>query len=106
MESNCRIVLTTFPKDRNPVTIAETIVKEKLAACVQVLPQMTSVYLWQGKINKDTEFLVLFKSIESKVPELMARIKELHPYDTPQIVAIRASDIDKSYQAWLTEALS
>src|SRR5215813_12511028 len=95
------VVLTTTPNFAEAEVLAERIVNEKLAACVQVLPRMTSVYFWEGTIQKEGEHLVLIKTLEEKFDELQRFIRVNHSYDVPEIVAIEAEKVSEDYLAWI-----
>lgn len=99
------IVLTTTPNIEEAENLAEKIVAEKLAACVQVLPAMKSFYFWGGEIQKDSENLLLIKTLDEKFDSLEKFIQSNHSYDVPEIVAIKAKNVSESYLGWLTEYL-
>jgi periplasmic divalent cation tolerance protein len=94
------IVLTTLPNIAEAETLAERIVGEKLAACVQVLPQIASFYFWEGKVQKEGEYLLLIKTLGSKYEALQAFILENHSYEVPEVVAITAERASDPYLAW------
>ena len=98
------IVLTTLPEDGNGPAIARTLVDERLAACVNLLPPMTSVYRWEGRIEQDTERQLVIKTSRERVAELWDRIRELHPYEVPEFLVIPISDGSDAYLRWLGEA--
>jgi periplasmic divalent cation tolerance protein len=99
------IVMTTLPAIEAAEALAEQIVEARLAACVQILPQMTSVYVWEGEMQKEGEHLLLIKTLPEKWEELRDFIAENHTYDVPEIVAIDAEHLSESYGAWLRSAL-
>jgi len=94
------IVLTTTPNIKEAETLAEKIVRAKLAACVQILPQIKSFYFWEGEIQKDYENLLLIKTLSEKFAELEKFIKENHSYDVPEIVALSAEKVSQNYLDW------
>ncbi len=96
------IVLTTVPNPEEGEILAEKIVHAKLAACVQILPQMTSVYVWEGKVKRENEHLLLIKTLEEKYAELEKFLYANHSYDTPEIIAVSTEKISKSYLDWVT----
>ena len=100
------IVLTTISDQAAGELLAEKIVEAKLAACVQVLPRMTSVYVWEGKLQKEGEHLLLIKTLSDKYDELEAFIKANHSYDVPEIVAIDAERVSEPYLAWIKDVVS
>jgi len=85
--------------------IADMLVEANLAACVQMLPQMKSVYRWKGKIEREAEVLLIAKTLSSKFDELERRVRAIHSYDTPEIVAIPAASLSTPYREWLVETL-
>ena len=100
------IVFTTAPNKVEADSLAERIVAERLAACVQVLPQMTSYYFWEGRIRREREHLLLIKTNEEKYRELEAFIKQNRSYDVPEIVAVRSENVSDTYLGWLTDYLA
>ena len=99
------IVLTTTPDEREANDLARRIVEGKLAACVQILPKMTSVYFWEGKIQTEPEHLLLIKTLEEKFDELSSFIRENHSYDLPEVVAIEAEKVTEDYLKWVAEVM-
>ncbi|MDQ6786972.1 MAG: divalent-cation tolerance protein CutA [Acidobacteriota bacterium] len=99
------IVLTTTPNIEEAETLAQNIVAEKLAACVQVLPRMKSFYLWEGEIHADSEHLLLIKTLPEKFDELEKFIQTNHSYDVPEIVALSPKDVSETYLAWVEKSL-
>jgi periplasmic divalent cation tolerance protein len=98
------LVLTACPDHENASHIAKTLVQEKLAACVNILSGVQSVYRWHDAIEETREVLLLIKSTPEKYPELEAKIHSLHPYEVPEVLAVTADRISHAYQAWLTGA--
>ncbi|NJK60800.1 MAG: divalent-cation tolerance protein CutA [Oscillatoriales cyanobacterium SM2_1_8] len=100
------VVFTTLPDAAIARTIARTLVQEHRAACAQILPPITSVYVWDDQLQEETEILLWLKTTADRYPDLAQRLTELHPYTTPQILAIAASAVHPPYgqwlQAWLT----
>jgi periplasmic divalent cation tolerance protein len=85
--------------------LAEMLVEKHLAACVQILPEMESVYRWQGKVERQGEVLLIVKTIGSKFEELEKEVRALHSYETPEIVAFQLSAISRPYLEWLVSSL-
>ncbi len=96
-----QIVLTTCPDQPNAERIARALVEEGLAACVNILPAMHSIYKWQGKIEYASEHLLLVKSLSKKFSSIRDRILDLHPYELPEIVAVPIADGFARYLTWL-----
>jgi periplasmic divalent cation tolerance protein len=94
-------VLTTTAYRQEAEAIAIKLVEAKLAACVQIVPQITSVYFWEGKIEKENEQLLLIKTTEEKYAAVEQFIKENHSYEVPEIVAVRSENVSGSYRVWL-----
>ncbi|HVE56548.1 MAG TPA: divalent-cation tolerance protein CutA [Pyrinomonadaceae bacterium] len=99
------IVLTTTPNEKEAESLARKIIEARLAACVQVLPQMKSFYFWENAVQTDSEHLLLIKTLPEKYDELEKFIQSNHSYDVPEIVAIRAEKVSESYFRWLREYL-
>ncbi len=99
------IVLTTIPTAEEAEDLAKEIVAARLAACVQILPQMTSVYVWEGKMQKEPEHLLLIKTLPEKFDELSEFITVNHSYSVPEIVAINAERVSTPYLAWMKDLL-
>jgi periplasmic divalent cation tolerance protein len=98
------LVLTTFPADGDAETLAATLIEERLAACVNILPPMRSVYRWQGKVEKADERQLLIKTSLGRVRALEKRVKELHPYDVPEFLALMVDQTSKDYLSWVVES--
>ena len=99
------IVITTTPTINEAEALAEKVVEARLAACVQILPQMTSVYIWEGKLQREGEHLLLIKTLPEKFDALEKFITDNHSYDVPEIVAIDAERVSERYLSWIKETL-
>lgn len=99
------IVLTTVGNASEGEALAEKLVGAGLGACVQILPQITSVYVWNGKLQKENEHLLIIKTLPEKWNELRDFITANHSYEVPEIVAVDAEKISGPYQTWLTDVL-
>ena len=99
------IVITTTPTINEAEELAEKVVEARLAACVQILPQMTSVYIWEGKLQREGEHLLLIKSLPEIFDELSEFITANHSYNVPEIVAIDAERVSEPYLSWIKETL-
>ena len=97
------LVLSTFPDAARAREIGRQLVTERLAACVNLLPGVTSIYVWQGKEEESAETLALIKTRRALYPALEARLRELHPYDVPEIVAVELAAGLPAYLQWLAE---
>jgi periplasmic divalent cation tolerance protein len=96
------VVLTTLAADADAVALARTLVEERLAACVNVLPAMTSVYRWKGAVEQDREQQLVIKTAPAQLPALEARVRELHPYELPEFLVLPASG-SKAYLDWIAD---
>ena len=85
--------------------IADHLVEDRLAACVQVLPEIESVYTWKGEIQHEKEVLIVAKTAVDKFPELEKSVRAIHSYETPEIIAVRMSDLSEPYRMWLIDSL-
>ncbi|MGI8772333.1 MAG: divalent-cation tolerance protein CutA [Acidobacteriaceae bacterium] len=100
-----RILLTTVATTQDAERIATTLVAEQLAACVNILPGVRSVYRWQGKVESAEECLLLLKTDEQHRPRLETRLKELHPYDLPELLVLAPEGGSAQYLAWIADCL-
>ncbi|MGH7787900.1 MAG: divalent-cation tolerance protein CutA [Candidatus Binatia bacterium] len=100
--SDALVVLITAPSREVGEMIAETLVGEQLAACVNLLGPVRSIYRWQGAITRDDEILLIAKTTRDRYPALEARVQAVHPYDTPEIIALPIEMGSAAYLAWLT----
>jgi periplasmic divalent cation tolerance protein len=99
--SELMIVLMTAPSEDVAQRIARTLVDDKLAACVNIVPGLRSIYRWEDKTCDDAEVLCLIKTRRVLFDPLSERIRSLHPYEVPEIVAIHAARVSEPYMAWL-----
>jgi periplasmic divalent cation tolerance protein len=99
------LVLTTLGADADATVIARTLVEERLAACVNILPNITSVYRWQGQVEQSGEQQLLIKTTTDLIDRLETRLKQLHPYDVPEFLVIRADSGSAAYLAWVRESV-
>ena len=102
--SDSIIVFMTASNGEEAARLADMLVGAHLAACVQILPEMESVYRWQGKIERAPEILLLAKTTKSKFEELEREVRALHSYDTPEIIAVPVVAGSSSYLEWLSKA--
>ena len=99
------IVTTTVPSDEAADLLATQLVEERLAACVQVGGPVESTYQWEGAIERAEEWTVTCKAPAERRDALMARIKELHPYEVPEIIAVVADAVGAEYLQWARTSL-
>ena len=98
------IVLTTFPADGDAESLARALVSEKLAACVNILPPMRSIYTWKGNTEHADERQLLIKTTTHRVKELETRLKQLHPYEVPEFMVVAVLEGSHAYLSWLAES--
>ena len=96
-----RLILTNVPAGEVAAAIANALVNEHLAACVNILPGISSVYRWQGKLENSAEELLLIKTKAALVPTVFERVKAMHPYDVPELIEIIPESVENSYLQWL-----
>jgi periplasmic divalent cation tolerance protein len=98
------VVFMTAANGEEAARLADMLVGAHLAACVQILPQMESVYRWQGKIERQSEVLLLAKTTRGRFEELEREVRALHSYDTPEIIAVPVTAASEPYLNWLQSA--
>ena len=98
------VVLTTLAAEADAAAFARTLVEERLAACVNVLPAMTSVYRWKGAVEQDREQQLVIKTERNRVEALRARLGQLHPYELPEFIVLSAA-ASGAYLSWIRESV-
>ena len=106
MTSDYVIALTTLPADADAAEFGRTLVDERLAACVNLLPVMESVYRWEGKIEFEAERQLVIKTSRDRIVDLWDRVRELHPYEVPEFVIIPIVDGNEAYLRWIGDSTS
>ena len=106
MGADFLVVLCTCPDEATASRIARTLVQEGLAACANAVPGVTSIYRWQGEIHEDREVLLLIKSNASAWSVMEPRLRELHPYELPEVVAVPIVRGSAAYLGWLEAAVN
>jgi periplasmic divalent cation tolerance protein len=104
MNAEYVLVLTTLPSDADAAGFARTLVEEHLAACVNLLPVMDSIYRWEGEVQLDPERQLTVKTSRHRVAALWDRIRELHPYDVPEFIVVEIVDGNDAYLRWIGES--
>ena len=102
--SDAVIVLTTWPAEGAAAEVAQTLVTERLAACVNVLGEMQSTYRWQGSLEVDRERQLVIKTTRTRLAALEGRLAALHPYQLPEFLVLSVEAGSASYLAWLRES--
>lgn len=97
------VVLCTFANQQDALRVGSAVVEARLAACVNVLPGIRSIYRWKGEVQHADEVLVLIKTTQNGFPALRDRLRELHSYDTPEIIALPVVDGLANYLGWVRE---
>ena len=96
-------LITTVDSKESALQLARAAVQERMAACVQIVGPITSVYRWMGAIEETTEFLLVMKTPTAGLERLTSFVRDRHPYDTPELTAIGSSFVDERYLAWALE---
>ena len=104
--TGCCQVTTTLPDQASADRLAAVLVEERLAACAQVQGPVSSTYYWQGSIEQSTECYCHLKTTMARLPALKARIRELHPYQVPEVIALPIMGGDSDYLRWIEEAVA
>jgi len=99
------LVFTTFANEEDATRVVRALVEERLVACGNLFPGARSIFRWQGAISDEREVVVLMKTRKQDWAALLSRLHELHPYDTPECVAVRMAAVAPKYMAWLEAAL-
>jgi periplasmic divalent cation tolerance protein len=97
------VIITTVPDENLAVKITESLLQQRLAACVHALPPGRSTYRWQGKVERSAEITLIIKSTGARFTELEADIRRLHPYDLPEILALPVKTGSDAYLKWITD---
>jgi periplasmic divalent cation tolerance protein len=100
------IILSTTGSEDEASKIAEHLVSSRLAACVNIIPSITSVYRWKGEMNSDREILMIIKTDASRFEEIKTAVRSMHSYETPELIAIPIQQGLQQYLDWITESVS
>jgi periplasmic divalent cation tolerance protein len=103
MTSEYVVVLTTLPADADAPAFARQLVDARLAACVNLLPMMESIYRWEGRVERETERQLVVKTSRDRVPALWERVRELHPYEVPEFIVLPIVEGSDAYLRWVGE---
>lgn len=98
------VVLVTCPNQKVGQQLGHALVQERLAACVNVIPEITSIYRWEGKICRDAEVLLVIKTRRMRLSALIRRVKALHPYSVPEVIALPLVGGSASYLSWVCDS--
>ncbi len=102
---NVRIILSTTNNLESAKKIARDLIEGKLAACVNILPGITSIYHWQNGIEEDQEYILIIKTTLEKTDSLERRILLLHPYEVPEIISLTVDSVSNKYLAWIINSI-
>lgn len=105
MDKPCCLVLCTCPDAETARTIAAALVERRSAACVNILPGVTSVYRWQGAVEQADECLLLVKTTRDRYPDLEHDIRSRHPYEVPEIIAVLIDQGLPDYLRWISKSI-
>ena len=105
-EGSCCQVTTTLPDQAAAERVGAAMVEERLAACAQVIGPVSSTYRWQGKVEHASEWYCHLKTTRERLPALSRRIRELHPYEVPEIIAVPIVGGDAAYLSWIEASVS
>ena len=103
--SDAIVVFITASSVEEALRVADKLVEAELAACVQVLPQVQSIYRWKDRVERQSEVLLLAKTLRSKFEALERAVREVHSYEVPEVAAIGLSEVSRSYLDWLVSAV-
>lgn len=99
------VVLSTAPDAATAESLAEALVASRLAACVNILPGVRSVYVWEGETQRSDEHLLIIKTTDERLAQLVEHLSELHPYECPEVLALGVAGGASAYLEWLSEAV-
>lgn len=100
-----RVVLTTCGSLEEARQIAQALVERRLAACVNIVPQVESVYRWKGEVETSSEWLLVIKTTEAVFERVQSALKELHSYEVPECIALAVTDGSEAYLNWIGESV-
>ena len=103
--AKARLVLVTAPNEKEAKTIARKVVEKKLAACVNIVSRLSSVYRWEGDVQEDAEVLMLIKTTKKRLEKLEKLVKKLHCYDVPELVVLKIEGGSSEYMKWLQKSV-
>ena len=106
MTADYVLALTTLPADADAGEFGRTLVNERLAACVNLLPVMESIYRWEGRVEFEAERQLIIKTSADRISDLWDRVRELHPYEVPEFVVIPIVDGNEAYLKWIRDSTS
>ena len=105
-QEGCVVVLTTMPDEVSAGDFAQRLVEQRVIACANVVPRITSVYRWDGRVKRDQEALVIMKTTRARVPGLKDVMDDLHPYEVPEMMVLPDSGAHRAYLGWVAEEVA
>lgn len=100
------VAFVTSPDEKTAKTLAHGLVNNKLAACVNIIPKILSIYEWEGKVNEDSEVLMMIKTTTSKVDDISKYIRDNHPYTVAEVISFPIENGNQPYLEWMTTVLT
>jgi periplasmic divalent cation tolerance protein len=104
-EAAVAMVVVTAPSPDIADRMVTAVVEEGLAACGNIVPGVTSIYRWEGAVQRDSEVLILFKTTRAGLAQLMKRVEEIHPYEVPEVLAVPVAAGLEAYTAWVAASV-
>lgn len=105
MSEKAIVVFVTTPSHSDAADIAKTIVSERLAACVNIIPNIRSIFFWENKVQDEQETLMIIKTAQTLFEQLKKRIITIHPYSVPEIISIEINEGNQEYIKWIYETV-
>ncbi|HET9982699.1 MAG TPA: divalent-cation tolerance protein CutA [Longimicrobiales bacterium] len=103
--TQARVVLVTAPGAEIAERMVRTLLEERVVACGNIVPGLTSIYRWQGAVEREPEALIVLKTTAAEVPRLLARVPELHPYEVPEILVLPVLAGHEPYLSWIAQSV-
>ena len=104
-DTSFHLILWTCPNNQVAEQLATSLVEQRLSACINIVPGLTSIYRWQGKLEKGTEVLLMIKTTRERYTAVETAIRQQHPYELPEIIAVTLDEGSSDYLRWLTTSL-
>ena len=101
MDNDVMLVLSTASSEKEAITIAQALVDQELAACVNIIPAIRSIYRWKGKIWNEVENMIFIKTTSAQLEDIKKTLKDLHSYELPEVLAVKVDDGEKNVLNWI-----